>query len=275
MTAKAVASRYPSANNLGGNERALLPNSELLSRRHALVKRQSCYLYDDFYAEIKEPLECQKDFLTAVREEIGNSSCRNEIYRNPNHVWYNSSSLCEKPLDEREGVQNCSLTCSARQFFYMSCTHLSQKFQEISAECKEQPQEARGCLFDKGDFCFLKENLTKSVIVECYASANVTILARGLINCSAKCKQAVVDYKENSGCCAEYWQFLSHRSGPMISDIFFACGESIPDACTSFSPPSDFLECARINGSESSFTKSGTIVLFLALVIASSLINIT
>ena len=248
--------------------------SEMIPRRdeHAVEKRQrqSCNSYS-VYELLKDALECQEDYLTAVSEEIEKSDCRNEYYRDPDNSWhdYRYDSLCERPLDTRDGVRNCSDPCSERQFYYMFCTHLDAKLQEIEEECGDMPNKGRKCLFDKGDFCFLKDNLTNSVLVECYTSASVSSLAQRSIDCSDKCREAVADYVEVSGCCVDFWKGTSHERGPTIADIFSACEVAIPDACTSLSPPSDFLTCTR-SGRSAALSASAAVTLpsLLALILA-------
>ena len=144
----------------------------------------------------------------------------------------------------------------------MACRHLGEQYIEGSGGCESPPSEARNCLFDKGDFCFLKRNQTNAVLIECYATSNVTALDNGRIDCSARCRAAVNAYLENSGCCANLWQFQDHRSGPTIEDIFTTCQMELPEECTNYNTqPSDFLDCARAGQSSLS---ANTAVIFTA-----------
>ena len=257
-TATAAERRAPSSRDSRGSHNEAVESDWALSE-HAVFRRQSCD-YSDVYDLIERPLECQEDFLAALRVEIDNSKCRNSYYRDPDDDWFDTS-LCEKPLDTRHSIRNCSEPCSARQFRYMLCSHFSSKYSEIEAQCELAPYAAREyCVFDRGDFCFLKNNQTNRVIVECYATANVSTIEQDyFVECSSRCRQAVVAYKNNSGCCVDFWSDYSHRGGPSIYNLFSACNVDIPLPCTSFSPPSEFLDCTR-SGVPAVSSASATVV---------------
>ena len=184
-------------------------------------------------------LNCRERYLKAVREEIQQSSCRNSYYRDPPN--YNDSFLCEVPRDDRGSVRNCSKTCSDRQRYYLACTAHQDVYAELTKECFGPPKEVGYCLFDKGDFCFLKMNLTKTVLAECYA-ANPVRNTR--IICTPACKRAVISYVQDTGCCIDYWKRYSY-SATTISSIFYVCNVQIPKPCTKLSPPAEFLNCAH------------------------------
>ena len=171
-----------------------------------IVKRQSCSLYEKKI----EALQCQEAFLEAVREEIEQSTCRNTyfIYQEDDDPFDYSESLCDGPRDAREDLRNCSKTCSARQKYYLSCTHLLQQYASIRDECYAV-EEDRRCLFDKGDFCFLKGDISNSLLVDCYATSPLKSL-----ECTETCRNAVNTYISKAGCCVEYWLYHYHYPGP-------------------------------------------------------------
>ena len=238
-------------------------NSEKVDR----VKRQQFCSYTDYH-RMMDALDCQEDYLNALSEEIDNSKCRNEFYRDPDSD-YHDNNLCAKPADTRSSLRNCTDECSWRQFYYMACSNLREQYRDGLVGCENPPNVARICLFDKGDFCFLKRNQTNAVLIECYATSNVTALDNGRIDCSARCRAAVNAYLENSGCCANYWRFEDHFSGPSIEDIFTTCQVELPEECANYNtPPSDFLDCARAGQSALSaviFTASLSLLLALLL----------
>ena len=238
-------------------------NSEKVDR----VKRQQFCSFSG-YRRFLDALDCQEDYLNALSEEIDNSKCRNAFYRDPDSD-YHDNNLCAKPADMRGSLRNCTDECSARQFYYMACSNLGQQYREGSAGCDNPPNAARDCLFDKGDFCFLKQNQTNAVLIECYATSNVTALDNGRIDCSARCRAAVNAYRENSGCCANYWRFEDHFSGPSIEDIFTTCQVELPEECANYNtPPSDFLDCARAGQSaNTAVILTATLSLLLALLL--------
>ena len=119
-------------------------------------------------------------------------------------------------------------------------------YAEITKECFGPPKEVGYCLFDKGDFCFLKMNLTKTVLAECYA-ANPVRNTR--IICTPACKRAVISYVQNTGCCIDYWKRYSY-SATTISNIFYVCNVQIPKPCTKLSPPAEFINCAHSKAAE-------------------------
>ena len=235
-------------------------NSEKVDR----VKRQQFCSTDD-YRRFLDALDCQEDYLNALSEEIDNSKCRNAFYRDPDSD-YHDNNLCAKPADTRGSLRNCTDDCSARQFYYMACTHLREQYRDGLVGCENQQNVAENltisCLFDKGDFCFLKQNQTNAVLIECYATSNVTALDNGRIDCSARCRAAVNAYLENSGCCANLWRSNHHLFGPTIEDIFTTCQVELPEECTNYNPPpSDFLDCARAGQNSLS---ANTAVIFAA-----------
>ena len=238
-------------------------NSEKVDR----VKRQQFCSFSG-YRRFLDALDCQEDYLNALSEEIDNSKCRNAFYRDPDSD-YHDNNLCAKPADTRGSLRNCTDECSARQFYYMACSNLGQQYREGSAGCDNPPNAARDCLFDKGDFCFLKQNQTNAVLIECYATSNVTALDNGRIDCSARCRAAVNAYRENSGCCANYWRFEDHFSGPSVEDIFTTCQVELPEECANYNtPPSDFLDCARAGQSaNTAVILTATLSLLLALLL--------
>ena len=231
-------------------------NSEKVDR----VKRQQFCSFSA-YRRMMDALDCQEDYLDALSEEIDNSKCRNEFYSNPESS-YHDNNLCAKPADTRSSLRNCTDECSQRQFYYMACSNLREQYRDGLVGCNNPPNVARDCLFDKGDFCFLKQNQTNAVLIECYATSNVTALDNGRIDCSARCRAAVNAYRENSGCCANYWRFEDHFSGPSIENIFTTCQVELPEECANYNtPPSDFLDCARAGQSALS---ANTAVIFTA-----------
>ena len=145
-----------------------------------------------------------------------------------------------------KSVRNCSETCSDRQRYYIACTTHKDEYAETLKEYGGTTEALRNCLFDKGDFCFLKRNLTNPVLAECYAATPVSSTG---IDCPATCRGEVMSYVQNTGCCVDYWKRYSSRHGryygPTISDIFSACGVEIPEPCTNLSPPAEFLNCAH------------------------------
>ena len=218
-------------------------------------KRQSCSGYS--YTIKIDALECTQAYLEAVKEEIENSTCRNSyfIYHeddDPLVERYTTNTLCERPRDAREDVRNCSGACSARQRYYLLCSLLLQGYESVQNECGSQP-ETDYCLFDKGDFCFLMGPMSNSLLVDCYATLDLSF--NGL-QCSESCRRAVDTYMSTAGCCVDYWQ--SHRysrpggsSGPRIGELFSACEVEIPEACTfGRPPPREFLDCARESTAE-------------------------
>ena len=210
------------------------------NRDHPSVVRSARQTYIPFSYKI-DALECQEYYLQAIKEEIAQSDCRNSYCSAP--IDYDNDSLCEIPRDARENVSNCSDICSERQYYYMACSHLGQQYKSFIREFPEYQKETRNCLFDKRDFCFLKVNLTKAVIVECYSTSNVT-----KFSCSSRCRAAVFSYRANSSCCVDYYRNYSYVSGPSIEEIFSACKVVIPTACTSFSRPMGFVNCTCASG---------------------------
>ena len=190
-------------------------------------------------------LRCQETYLAAAEEEIAQSTCRNSYFiyeENEEDPSYFPSTLCDPPRDTRKDIQNCSKTCSARQNYYLSCTHLQVDYNSIRNECNYLPREAQYCLFDEGDFCFLKREMSNSLLVDCYATFSVTSSA---VVCSSACRAAVNTYRMNAGCCVDYWRDHRYNYGPTIANLFSACDVDIPTPCTYLSPPRDFLNCAH------------------------------
>ena len=220
-------------------------------------KRQSCSGYS--YTIKIGALECTRAYLEAVREEIENSTCRNSyfIYHeddDPLVERYTTKTVCERPRDAREDVRNCSGTCSARQRYYLLCSLLLQGYESVKNECGSLPQEVDYCLFDKGDFCFLMGPMSTSLLVDCYATLDLSSYD---VQCSESCRQAVDTYMSTAGCCVEYWQDHKYDpdgysySSPSIAQIFSACEVEIPEACTfGRPPPREFLDCARESTAE-------------------------
>ena len=202
--------------------------------------------YEEFYQKT-DALFCEESYLTAVKEEFEQSNCRNTYGEDYDYDYENASSLpCEEPRDEKENVRNCTEACSFREFFYIFCTTIGERYAGISRECgMDQIEYSVSCDYDKGDFCYLKYNLTKSLYKKCGASDE----------CSASCKMAVETYVEETGCCAYYWRnyeegddryYENGNDETTISDIFSACGVEIPDKCiVDFDLPKEFLDCAR------------------------------
>ena len=228
-----------------------------LTDKLTVDKRQSCGRYS--YTIKIGALECKQAYLEAVREEIENSTCRNSYFiydedDDPLVERYTTKTLCERPRDAREDVRNCSETCSARQRYYLSCSLLLQGYESVQNECGSLPQEADYCLFDKGDFCFLMGPISNSLLVDCYATLDLSL---NEVRCSESCRQAVDTYISTAGCCVDYWRdHRYHPDGdsyhtPSIAQIFSACEVEIPEACTfGRPPPREFLDCARESAAE-------------------------
>ena len=216
--------------------------------RHLRTMRddgKSC-TYEEYYKKI-DALLCEEMYLTAIKEEIKKSNCKNMLLGDEmdyDYDYENVSSLpCEEPRDERENVRNCTEACSLRELFYIFCRTIGKQYADITRECGMDPVDAAYCGFDKGDFCYLKHNLTESLYEKC--GVNNTI------ECSASCKTEVKRYVEESGCCAYYWrdyydEYKDRNDETTISDIFSACDVEIPNECiVDFDPPKQSLDCAR------------------------------
>ena len=136
----------------------------------------------------------------------------------------------------------------------MLCSLLLQGYESVKNECRSLPEEADYCLFDKGDFCFLIGPMSNSLLVDCYATLDLSIRE---VQCSESCRRAVDTYMSTAGCCVEYWQDHKYHpagysySSPSIEQIFSACEVEIPEACTfGRPPPREFLDCARESTAE-------------------------
>ena len=133
-------------------------------------------------------------------------------------------------------------------FYYHFCTTVT----EISRECGEEVDD---CQYDNGAFCVQRS--TDPITEKCIT--NITTVNANYqsinfsIDCSDECRDAVEAFAEESGCCVSYFSEdgYYYDDGPTITDIFTECGVMIPDACTSYSPPRECLDCARDVGNES------------------------
>ena len=195
--------------------------------------------------------DARKTYLAAAEEEIAKSTCRNIYFiheENEDDPFDTPSTLCDPPRDTRKDIRNCSKTCSARQNYNLSCTQLQDDYKSIRNECNYLPSEAEYCLFDEGDFCFLKGEMSNTLLVDCYATLSITSSA---VVCNSTCRAAVNTYRRNAGCCVDYWRNHRYSYGPTIANLFSACDVDIPISCTNFSPPTDFLNCAHESGAGS------------------------
>ena len=115
----------------------------------------TCQPNSEDYEQKTEALTCEEEYLKAVDEEIQQSNCKNTQYVDNDNDYDDGNSsevTCDGPSDEREGVPNCSETCSLRQFYYLYCTYLGEQNAEIGRECG-QPWEGAGfCSYVNGDF---------------------------------------------------------------------------------------------------------------------------
>ena len=221
-----------------------------LSRRDG---GSSCELNSPEYEQRTDALSCQDDYVKAVEEEIERSKCKNRLYQEGDYdVDYNSSyTACDFPRDERSGdIPLCPENCSLRQFYYLYCTYLGEQTAEIGSQCGQPWEGASYCGFYNGDFCLMRYYATVLLTDTC---SNADSSSGNELQCSDECMKAVTNYKEELGCCVAYWRggvggSGSGDEGPTVEEIFSACGVEVPSACTSFSPPSEFLDCARDPG---------------------------
>ena len=209
----------------------------------------TCEPNSEDYEQKTDALRCQEDYVQAVEEEIQRSNCKNTQY--VMNDYEDGNVTCDAPYDDRKDVPNCSETCSLRQFYYLYCTYLGEENAAIGRECGSPWDGAGFCSYYNGDFCLSRYFHTTSVVSTCSRSSSGDAL-----ECSDECRSAVEFYKESLGCCVSYWRGDIGGNGPTISEIFSACGMEIPAACTSFSPPSEFLDCAH--DSQSTDSNGGT-----------------
>ena len=212
---------------------------------HTIEARQSSCGYYSVGRKI-DALKCQESYVRAVNEEIKRSKCRNKNYiydeEEDEEGIYDLQSLCDGAVDDREGIDECSLECSDRQTQYLTCTLLADQLAEIQSICVDGYTELQKCWYSNGDFCNLKINETKRVLFECYLATPVD--SREVV-CNGGCRQAVDKYKNEVGCCVNYWAGTYFKHGPNIEDYFEACGVDLPNKCTRIHPPKEFLECAQ------------------------------
>ena len=179
-------------------------------------------------------LFCDEDYIKAVQDGIERSTCKNFFYTEDDFID------CESFVDSRPNVDNCSYECSSKMFHYYVCTYLWDGFVKINEECGTEIDGVELCAFDKGDFCFMKYNLTYAVFDACNT----------INECSETCKDAVEQFREESGCCA--YSFINDEGlfgfgdGELLGRLFSVCDVEVPGQCTSSSPPQEFLECAGI-----------------------------
>jgi hypothetical protein len=230
-----IASAVPGA-------RALLPWG--YTRRitgGAVVRRDTCTPdSEEFYRRILA-LQCDTDYKRVVEEEIEQSNCRNPLYFSDGE----DDLPCSFPYDERTNVKNCSEDCYLREFYYIYCTQLGERYADISADCGQPLEGAGFCGFDEGDFCILKYNLRIPVSEACSTADD----GSPETECSERCRAAVQTFRDESGCCLalliKETDIGSGDEGASLANLFSSCRVDIPDVCTSFSPPREFLQCAR------------------------------
>ena len=212
---------------------------------HTIEARQSSCGFYSVGRKI-EVLKCQESYVRAVNEEIKRSKCRNKNYiydeEEDEEGIYNLESLCDGAVDNREDFDECSLECSERQTQYLTCTLLADQLAEIQSTCGDDDRELQKCWYSNGDFCNLKINETRRVLFDCYLTTPVD--SREAV-CNGGCRRALDKYKNEVGCCMNYWANTSFGYGPEIGDYFEACEVDLPNKCTRIHPPKEFLECAQ------------------------------
>ena len=127
---------------------------------------------------------------------------------------------------------------------YYYCTYLWEDIIDVNRECGVETDGVGYCAFDKGDFCFLRYSLSTPVFEAC---------TRGVEECNETCKDAVEQFKDESGCCGAWFlgpdNYYGSGAGEdeKLRDIFSSCDVDVPSQqCTSYTPPQEFLECAGI-----------------------------
>ena len=212
-------------------------SSDHIARKQASTE---CTPDSEEYDRRVDALECDEDYIKAVQDGIERSTCKNFFYTEDDFSGDGSDIDCEPVVDSRPNVDNCPFECSLRQIYYYVCTYLWDDFVEINEECGIDIDGVGFCAFDEGDFCFLQYNLTYAVFYVCNT----------IDECSETCKDAVEQFREESGCCAYSFindeDLIGSGDGGILRRIFSACDVEVPGQCTSSSPPQEFLECAGI-----------------------------
>ena len=147
----------------------------------------------------------------------------------------------------------------------MPCSLL---YQSITNECDIGIRATDLCLFDKGDFCFLKGPMANSLLIDCYATALLNVSG---VECTETCGQAVETFISNAGCCVEFWQdhryYTESGTGSTIGGIFSACNVEIPEACILRTPPPEFLNCAHEFQAQSTANQVGSPGLLVIIIV--------
>ena len=170
-----------------------------------------------------------------MREVIERSNCTILAF-DPDYYYYRDMDSC-RIFDERDDVNvSCSEECSYNVQDYLYCKYLGEERSNIDKECGMTVIGADYCSFNDKNFCFSIDS----------SSANETVYNECFVNdvsCSDECKEAVEKFKDTQGCCVRlYFEYYEDMS---LSDLFSTCGVEIPEACNSFSPPDEFLDCVH------------------------------
>ena len=211
-------------------------------------------------------LFCQMSYLTTLKEGIQQSSCKVNV--GDDIHFEKTSPPCKFPEDERHDVRyNCSEDCSRRFLHFLFCTTIGKQYADVSQECGITNSPHFYCGFDKGDFCVMKYNKTKSLLEQCSPRSD-----GHKIVCSQSCKMAVETYAAECGCCVDYWKSYDENGGTKVSDILSACEMGVPDRCNvDYNPPRGILHCAR---DESAIDRSAANLASLMIVLVSAKIGL-
>ena len=199
----------------------------------------SCTPDSDEHYDRLDALECNEEYMLAVRKEIERSNCTNMAY-SPDDYDNGETDSCAI-FDERDGVNvSCSEECSYRVYIYLYCKYLGEEAVNIDRECGETVVGASYCSFNSKGFCYLINSSTyQTVYDECFMKDIVNDRS-----CSNECKVALEKFKDIQGCCVRLY-FEDEDEDTSLSDLFSTCRIEIPEACNSFSPPEEFLDCAH------------------------------
>ena len=235
------------------------------SRSDIVVRRQDtaeCTADSEEYDRRLKAVLCDEDYIKAVRSGIERSTCKSNYYTEDD---IDESDLdCDPIVDSRANVSDCTSNCSTRVSNYYYCTYLWEDVIDLNRECGVETNEY--CAFDKGDFCFLLYiNLSIPVFEACTGDME---------ECNETCKDAVEQFKDESGCCGAWFLGPDNYYGSGAGDdekltkIFTTCGVDVPSQqCTSYTPPQEFLECAGIEPVEPTGAAAITTPFYIATMV--------
>ena len=244
----------------------LSAEADVKSRSDIVVRRQDtaeCTADSEEYDRRLKAVLCDKDYIKAVRSGIKRSTCKNYYYT----IRKNDESDldCDPIADSRANVSDCTPLCSTRVSNYYYCTYLWKDVVDIDRQCGVETDGVGYCAFDKGDFCFQRYSLSIPVFEAC---------TRDMEECNETCKDAVEQFKNESGCCGAWFlgpdNFYGSGAGDdkILRKIFSSCEVDVPSQqCTSYTPSQEFLECAGIDPVEPTGTAAITAPFYVAVFI--------